>query len=194
MKGLGNNNTSMRSLKFPGGISKINKGKGMLEDTQSFLEDIEQIENTIIQAPDMYFGSKLSNLDENKTLKGIHQLLSNKKKKKRRNKKRRKKTRKTKIGESAALNEQKMLHFLKLGNLAKKDSLMSGLGNFGISGLINGQTPEKISELASETDSEIEFETNPSKKAINQVIYHNDIGKIDQKISVSNYTCSCTIF
>jgi hypothetical protein len=170
-----------QSFKFPGGISRINKGKTNLEDNKSFLEDIEKFENTILKSPDNFYDSKLSNFDDNLTTKNQSRFQRTKRKKfkKRKNRKER-------------LKEKKMMDFLGMDNLITHDSIMSETNQMRLSHLIGSNANDKIEEKDTETETESDFET--PKKKYKKVVIRNDIGKIDQKISVSNFNCSCRVF
>ena len=194
MKGL--NNQSMQSLKFPNGISKISDEKQVYENSVSFLEELEQWEGTMVNESLNFYNSKISNLNDHDTLKFRDKKKNRQRKRKQKNKQvknRRRVKETTSKKKMKTMKNKRMLDFLKFD---ENDLNSSDVSKMRISMLINSQQQSKISEVISDTDSEMEdsnYDTSRKHRSKNIVI-RNSIGKIDQKINVSNYNCSCRVF
>jgi hypothetical protein len=173
---------SNRSFFFPEAISRINKGKQGIEDNQSFLEDLEHLEDTILKSPDDFYDSKISNMNDNITLKQRSQLKFKKKKKK------------TKRKNKKILNDKKIMEFLNMEQQTQTESQLSDDKKFYFSQIVSSQCEDKNKQKEMETDTESEMEDDMERKPIKKVIYRNQIGKFNQNISVSNFNCACRVF
>lgn len=180
----GGNNMSSESTLFPVALSRINKGKQILEDNQSFMEDIEQLENTILKSPEDFYDSNISNINEHLTLKGKSKFRPTRERRK-------KKTKKEKM--KKILNDKKIMEFLDMEQLTHNESCLSEDRKFYFSHII-GSNNDKMEKKTSETETETEYDYEDGDSRVKKVIYRNQIGNIDQKISVSNFNCSCKIF
>ena len=85
-----------------------------------------------------------------------------------------------------------MMDILGMDHLIGQDSLISETNTMRLSTLIGSNMNDKIEEKDMETETESDYES--TNKKYKKVVYRNDIGKIDQKISVSNFNCSCRVF
>jgi hypothetical protein len=151
-----------------------------LEDNKSFLEDIEKFETTILKSPENFYDSKLSNFDDNITTRNQSRVQSRRFKPKKKEKKKQR------------IKEKNMIDILGMDHLIGQESIISETNTMRLSTLMGSKMNEKIEEKDMETETESEYET--TNKRIKKVVYRNDIGKIDQKISVSNFNCSCRVF
>lgn len=154
-------------LKFPRGISRINKGKQNTDDNRSFLEDLEQFENTILKSPEFY-DSTMSNFHDNITRKEHSRMEFKRKKPK----------------------KQRVEDYVQIRPFTRRESSTSEMNTMGLSQLI-GST---INEEAGEDESDVPIKFGSRSKRVKKMVIHNNIEKIDQKISVKNFNCSCRVF
>ena len=173
---------------YSGGVSVIGNKKNEVEIGRSFYEDLKEMNDTINESRHYVCRSKMSNLDDIHTLK--NQRMT---KNKRKNKRNPQKIDPSNFGFDKRYKQPKMLDFLKHTNLSGRDSIASDLGALGINKLLGNQFMEKNKGSDSNLDTD-SYEEIYEKKKMNHIVYKNNIGKLDQKISVSNYNCSCSIF
>ena len=139
-----------------------------MEDNQSFLDEIKQFETTILKSPDEFYDSDISNMNDDKTVKPSVQF-------------------KKKEFEV----DEKVMDLLRMEQLTQTESIMSEKNRQQLSYLIG--TGKRKSAKKS-LDTETETDSDDDDRRVKKVVYRNDIGKIDQKISVSNFNCSCRVF
>lgn len=181
MSGQTTTNPSLASFMLPGGISKIKCNQRGNEDNASFLEDLEQIETTMARNPDSFYDSRSTiqrgRMDSASTDRRMTRRI--KRSKQRRSMKKKRKA--------------DPLDMLKWGKGGPKSSQLEGFGD--LRKFMQGYGNSQIMEMESETESDVEDGRERSgHRRVKKIVFKNDIGKIDQKINVSNFNCSCRVF
>lgn len=187
---------SLASFMLPGGISKIKWTQRLGEDDESFFDDLEQIETTMAGEGISLYDSRSTiprgrmdsaATDRRMTRNGRTSIrgLTKSRKKKHRNSGKKK--------YSKAKARGKGLNVLEGVKLGGADGLGTQLENLGdLRRFMHGYGNSRIMEMESETESELEDERRGRR--VKKIVFKNDIGKIDQKINVSNFNCSCRVF
>lgn len=164
------------------------------ETAPSFYEDLKEMNDTIVESRNLFYQPQINNdNDEIHTIKNQKMKRNIKKTKPKKNRTIKKENNQIEL--DIQQKQPKMLDFLKFTNFSGREAKASDIGTAGLNDLLNNQLKNNQGRgnFYSGLDTDY-YEEICDKESVKQIIYKNDIRKIDQKISVNNYNCSCSIF